>query len=69
MVPERVWQNISVDLITKLPISNGYDSIVVIVDQLGKGIRVVPCTKHLGGEGMVRIYATRYGRTSGYLRW
>jgi transposase InsO family protein len=51
-----VWQNISVDLITKLPASNRYDSITVIVDQFGKGIRVVPCTKHLGGEGMVRIY-------------
>jgi hypothetical protein len=51
-----VWQNISVDLITKLPISNGYDSITVIVDRLGKGIQVVPCTEHLGGEGMVRIY-------------
>jgi transposase InsO family protein len=28
----------------------------MIVDRLGKGIRVVPCTEHLGGEGMVRIY-------------
>jgi transposase InsO family protein len=29
---------------------------MVIVDQLGKGIWVVPCTEHLGGEGMARIY-------------
>jgi hypothetical protein len=51
-----VWQNVSVDLITKLPVSNWYNSIAVILDRLGKGIRVVPCIDHLGGEGMVRIY-------------
>jgi hypothetical protein len=50
-----VWQNISVDLITKLPVSNRYNSIAVIIDQLGKGIQVVPCTEHLG-EGMAHIY-------------
>jgi hypothetical protein len=55
-VPERVWQNVLVDLITKLPVSNGYNSIAVIVDRLGKGIWVVPCTEHLGGEGMAHIY-------------
>jgi hypothetical protein len=55
-VPKRVRQNVLVDLITELPVSNGYNSIAVIVDQLGKGIRVVPCTEHLGGEGMAHIY-------------
>jgi hypothetical protein len=47
-------QKVSVDLITKLLVSKGYNSIAVIVEQLGKGIQVVPCTEHLG-EGMVRI--------------
>jgi hypothetical protein len=32
-VPERPWQFISIDLIVKLPESNGFDSITVIVDR------------------------------------
>jgi hypothetical protein len=60
-----VWQNVAVDLITKLPISNGYDSITVIVDRLGKGIRVVPWTKHLGGERMARIYRNHIWKNFG----
>jgi hypothetical protein len=50
---------------TKLSISNGYNSIVVMVDQLGKGIWVVPCTKHLGGEGMAHIYCNHIWKDFG----
>src|ERR1700692_251331 len=32
--PERNWQYISVDLITQLPPSMGYDAIMVVVDRL-----------------------------------
>ena len=51
-VPERIWQYISIDLIVKLPVSNGFDLIVVVIDRLSKGIRVLPCTEHLSGEGI-----------------
>ena len=32
-VPEKPWQHISVDFITKLPVSKGYDSILVVCDR------------------------------------
>ena len=35
-VPERPWQHITMDFIEKLPESNGYDSILVVVDRLTK---------------------------------
>ena len=35
-IPHRRWQIISVDLITELPQSHGYDSILVAVDRLSK---------------------------------
>jgi hypothetical protein len=37
VVLEQVWQNVSVDLITKLPVSKGYDSIAGIVDRRNPG--------------------------------
>jgi len=55
-VPERPWQYISIDLITKLPVSRGFDSIAVVVDRLGKGIRALPCTERISGEGVARLY-------------
>jgi len=35
-VPERPWQYISVDFITKLLVSKGYDLILVICDRFSK---------------------------------
>jgi hypothetical protein len=43
-------------LIVKLPESNGFDSIAVIVDRLSKAIWVLPCTEHIRGEGIARLY-------------
>ena len=34
VVLERPWQNISVDFIMKLPVSRGYDSILVVCNSL-----------------------------------
>jgi len=35
-IPEKPWTHISVDFITKLPLVQGYNSILVVVDQLTK---------------------------------
>jgi transposase InsO family protein len=56
VVPEKPWQYISIDLIVKLPESNGYDSIAVIVDHLSKAIWVLPCTEHISAKGIARLY-------------
>src|SRR6266850_4064142 len=42
----RPFQQISMDFITDLPLSNGYDSIMVTVDHgLTKGVIFSPCNK------------------------
>jgi transposase InsO family protein len=44
------------DLITNLPISSGYDSILVVVDQgLTKGVILLPCTKTITTEGIAKL--------------
>src|SRR5262245_55394738 len=35
-IPERPWNSISMDFIEKLPVSSGFDAILVIVDRLSK---------------------------------
>ena len=42
---------ISMDLITDIPLADGHDSILVVVDQgLSKGIILIPCSKTLTSE-------------------
>ena len=42
----RPFENCSMYLITDLPLVDGYDSILVVVDQgLLKGVILVPCNK------------------------
>ena len=43
-IPERPWQHISVDFITKLPMSKGYDSILVICNRFSKMSHFVATT-------------------------
>jgi hypothetical protein len=37
-VPDHPWQEVSIDFITDLPESKGYMNIMVITDQLTKGV-------------------------------
>jgi Chromo (CHRromatin Organisation MOdifier) domain/Integrase core domain len=41
-VPTRPWSSLSMDYITDLPSSNGYDSVLVVVDRLTKMVHFVP---------------------------
>jgi hypothetical protein len=45
------------DLITDLPTSEGYDSILTIVDQgCSKAAKFLPCRKTIDGPGVARLY-------------
>ena len=50
------FANCSMDLITDLPLADGYDSILVAVDQgLSKGVILFPCNKTLTSEDTARL--------------
>ena len=51
------FENVTMDLITDLPISHGYDSILVVVDHgLTKGVIFAPCKKTVDAIGMAELY-------------
>ena len=53
------FSSISVDLITGLPTSHGYDSVMVMVDHgLTKGVIYCPCTKNIDSEGVTQLFFT-----------
>ena len=63
--PQKIWQYISVDLITQLPPSLGYDAIMVVVDQLSKRIRLAPTNGEVISEGVARIFRDTVWRDFG----
>ena len=55
-VPERPWQHISVNFITKLPVSKGHDSILVVCDRFSKMSHFVATTEKTMAEGLARLF-------------
>ena len=56
-VEQGPFQYVSMDLITDLPPSNKYDSILTIVDQgCSKPAKFIPCNKTIDGQGVAGLY-------------
>jgi hypothetical protein len=50
------WKKVTVDFIVKLPLSSGYDSILVVVDKNTKLAHFIPTTETIGANGMASLY-------------
>jgi len=55
-IPEKPWTHILVDFITKLPLAQGYDTILVVVDQLTKIVHFIPTTERTSAKGLARLF-------------
>ena len=55
-IPQGPWQEISIDIIKPLPKSNKMDTIVVIVNQFTKMIRLKATTTNVSLEEIVKTY-------------
>jgi hypothetical protein len=54
-VPDRPWGHLSMDFIEPLPTSDGYDSILVIVDRLTKWSIFIPTTTRLNSPKLAQL--------------
>ena len=51
------FETVAMDFIVKLPLSNGYDSILTITDHdCMKAVILVPCNKTITAEGVAKLY-------------
>ena len=57
-IPEKPWIYILVDFITKLPLAQGYDSILVVVDRLTKIVHFILTIERTIVERLVLQTAT-----------
>jgi len=53
---EKPWSHISADFITKLPLVQGYNSILVVVDRLMKMVHFIPTMEKTSAEGLARLF-------------
>jgi len=54
-IPTRPWEIVSMDLLTDLPESEGYDTILVVVDRFSKMIRLIRTTKKITSFALARL--------------
>jgi len=55
-VPEKPWMHIMVDFITKLPLAQEYDAILVVCNRLTKMAHFVLTTEKTSAEGLTRLF-------------
>jgi len=55
-VPEKPWVYILADFITKLPLAQGYNSILVVVDRLTKIVYFISTTEKTSAEELARLF-------------
>jgi len=56
LIPEKPWSHISADFITKLPLVQGYDSILVLVNRLTKMVHFISTIEKILVEELARLF-------------
>lgn len=64
-IPVHPWQDISMDFVTGLPWSEGFDAIWVVVDRLTKQRHLIPCTTNIDSAGLADLFIREVFRLHG----
>ena len=54
--PHMPWVDIMADFTMDLPLSNGYDSILIVIDQFSKEVEFIPTTKMVTTLETAKLY-------------
>ena len=55
-IPEKPWSHISADFITKLPLAQEYDTILVVYDCFSKRAHFIATTERTSAEGLTKLF-------------
>ncbi|MCH81864.1 hypothetical protein A2U01_0002657 [Trifolium medium] len=64
-IPNRVWEDLSIDFITGLPKSKGYEAILVVVDRFSKYVHFVPLKHPYTAKIIAEIFVREVVRLHG----
>jgi len=53
---EKPWSYISADFITKLPLAQGYDTILVVCNQFSKMVHFKATTERMSAKGLAKLF-------------
>jgi len=64
---EKSWTHILADFITKLPLAQRYDLILVVVDRLTKMVYFISTTEKMSAEELARLFRDNVWKLHGLL--
>jgi len=64
-IPEKPWSHISADFITKLPLAQGYDAILVVCDRFSKITHFIATTEKTSAEGLTKLFRDQVWKLHG----
>lgn len=67
-VLEQPWEDISYNMIVKLPKSGSFDSILVVVDQFSKLAHLLPCWEAMTAKELAKIFLQQVWKLHGMLK-
>ncbi|PWA81057.1 hypothetical protein CTI12_AA191120 [Artemisia annua] len=67
-IPTRIWEDISMDFIVGLPISNRVDTILVVVDRLSKYAHFLCLSHPFTAKGVASVFCKEIVRLHGFPR-
>ena len=56
VIPEKLWSHILADFITKLPLAQRYDAILVVCDCFSKMVYFIATTEKTLAEGLAKLF-------------
>ena len=64
-IPQRAWQDISMDFVTSLPWSKGKNAILIVVCRLTKMCHLIPCRDMITAEELACLLTKYVARING----
>jgi len=56
VIPEKLWSHILADFITKLPLAQGYDAILVVCNRFSKMAHFIATMEKTSAEELTKLF-------------